>query len=204
MMKTLSLYAPIHSLRHVSTALAIMALLSVSHPILAQELDVKAYPGTFCQQNDPDVAVVMYDERGAILVVEIGTGSVRVICPVVRDETVGTAGIRRAFVRYVKGVEGGGVAAFSCTLHSRNHFGGAVASDSKTDTGSRGNKIFSFGAIRSSDQAFPGYYHFVCDIPQVRVLEDGSLTPPSGIISYRVDEIRTSQAQAEELSLDED
>jgi hypothetical protein len=141
---------------------------------------------------------VTYDERGAILVVEIGPGSVRLICPVVRDETMGRAGIRRAFVRYTKGVEGGGVASLSCTLHSRTNLGNPVGTPiTRTDNGPSGRKIFSFGPIGSSDSGSPGYYYFVCDIPQVH--EDGSLPPPSGIISYRVDEIRmSSEALAQE------
>jgi hypothetical protein len=205
MMKTLRLCTPIHPLRHVSTALTLMALLSVSHPTLAQETNRKVYPGTFCQLESQAVGLtVFYDERGAILN-DDSTSPVTVICPVVRDETEGTGGIRRAFVRYVKGAGGGGDRALSCTLHSRNHVGVAVVNPvERTDTRGPGTKIFSFGPVRNSDQGFPGYYLFVCVIPRPIELPDGSFTPQSGIISYRVDEIRTSGAQTEELFLDED
>ena len=205
-MKTLRLCALIHPLRYVSMTLAIMALLSVSHLTLAHETETvsKVYPGAFCAGGQGVVCLdfgdecLVYDERGAILNTQLGDSADTVICSVVRDEAVGTAGIKRAFVHYEKGTEeekgttdSEGRNAFSCTLYSRDPFGNEVDSETQTDTGPAGKKTFSFGALKaSSDQKLPGYYHFVCNIPR---LTGADVEVPSAIISYQVDEIRTSQ-----------
>jgi hypothetical protein len=195
MMTRLKEDSPIHPLHDLCTALAIIALLSMSPAALAQAVNTKVYPGTFCRPEAQAVNFVEYDEAGRILILPDVGSPFAVICPVVRDETAGTAGISRAFVRYVKAsAQFADFGAFTCTLYSRNHFGVELAHETNSDNGPPGTKIFSFGPLPVTDQSFPGYYHFVCNIPVVSNMNNES----SGIISYRVDEIIPSQAQANE------
>jgi hypothetical protein len=219
--------SPIRPWCQVSTALAIIALLGASHVALAQQVNRKVYPGTFCQPGivgGDQPPNVQYDGLGRILNRSVGGESagvlLEVICPVVRDEIItGTAGIRDARVRIVKATDASppGEAEdteISCTLFSRTLFGAEapVAIESVRDSGPPGTRSLFFGQIRSfnqvpgSTQPGSGYYYFRCFIP-------GALGDPevesqvdnceldsrcSGIISYRVDEIVTPQAQIQE------
>jgi hypothetical protein len=203
MMTILKRCSPIRPCCQFFTALAIIALLGVSHVALAQDVDRKIYLGTFCQpfrsvgEGQP---IVEYDARGRILnlhPVEVLT----VICPVVRDETMGTAGIMRATVRILAGIEPGGefdAATLRCTLFSLTQFGDVVDFEAKSNVGMpRGNRVLFFeNQLTSSDTNAPGAYLFRCNLPP-RVGDR-----VSGIISYRVEEIITSNPQAES-SLDE-
>jgi hypothetical protein len=234
MMTLLKRCLPIRLWCQLYTALAIIALLGVSHVVFAQQVDRKVYPGTSCQAGVLGGLEVppapQYDEFGRILNRRIGAdgtgGQMEVICPVVRDETASTAGIRTARVRVVKATEANPPQEtdldISCTLFSRTLFGAEapVAQDSSRYAGPPNTMSLRFGVgssppddpIRSFNQNGPGYYYFRCLIPAalsadpqgddigdvvVNCLDSDRC---SGIISYWVDEIRTSQSTAQELS----
>jgi hypothetical protein len=190
------------------TALAIIALLGASHVALAQqEVDRKVYPGTFCQPglglSGAQPSFVQYDDRGAIRNLST-TERLQVLCPVVRDETMGTAGLLRATVRIFAGRSPGTSEiddnTFVCHLTGRTPFGAIVDSSFQNNIGMpTGNRTLFFeNPTTSSDTNAPGAYLFECLLPPR--LETGG--PASGIISYRVEEIITSNPHAES-SLDE-
>jgi hypothetical protein len=222
MMTLLKRCSPIRSWCQLATALTIIALLSVSQVALAQGVDTKVYPGASCQPTrfaftDP-VRPFLYDELGRIVNLASGISDpLAVICPVVRDQTSGTAGIRAAFVRFRKATPAAGVREgadddISCTLFSRTHLGGRGNID-PVDMGTAvyaGPPRYGILTIRptpitSSDQRFPGYYYLMCLIPPA--LQDEEVEPSdennSSIISYRVDEIRSSLAEGQEADEDE-
>jgi hypothetical protein len=196
MMTILKKCSPIPPQFKLCTALAIIALLSVSQVTFAQELNRKVYPGTFCQpgtgggERPPEYR---YDERGRILNLSLEQ-RLEVICPVVRDETASTAGISQARVRFLAAFQPSNDddSALSCFLHSRALYGTQIAVLRETNVGvPAGNRVLRFNQIPSTDQSGgPGYFHFRCFIP-ARDETHGV----SGIISYWVDEIVTPQAQ---------
>lgn len=205
MMAILEKCLPISPCFKLCTALVIIALLSMSQVILAQELNRKVYPGTFCQPGTGGGELppeFRYDERGRILNLSLEQ-RLEVICPVIRDETAGTAGISRARVRFVAASQPSNDdnSALSCLLYSRALFGTQIAFLRKTNVGvPPGNRVLRFDQIASTNQGGgPGYFYFRCFIP-ARDENNGA----SGIISYWVDEIVTPQAQAQPLPQDDE
>jgi len=203
--KTLKLCASILPRCNVCTALAIIALLSVSHITFAQQVDSKVYPGASCQSarfGGPSAGPrFLYDELGRLVNLDT-VDLLEVICPVVRDETTGTAGIKHAFVRVVKATpaDARGNVDFVCQLFSRTHLGDLVDMGTAIGRGLPGTRILSIrpDPIQSSDGLFPGYYYIRCLIPRaLGEEEDVGLSDDiqSAIISYRVDEIRSSQPE---------
>jgi hypothetical protein len=58
MMTLLKRCSPIRPRCNLCAALAIMALLSVSHGTLAQQVDTKVYPGASCQPTSHHAVVI--------------------------------------------------------------------------------------------------------------------------------------------------
>ena len=230
MMTILKSCSPIRPWCPLSAALAIIALLSVSHVTFAQQVDTKVYPGSSCEGNTRfgldggPLGQPRYLAEWGVVTNLSTIDHLEVVCPVVRDQTSGTAGIRAAFVRIFKATPAGGTGDvdFDCRLFSRDRFGTLVDTARASYSGAPANRILTLRPtpITSSDQSFPGYYFITCLLPVALAEEeevgseiiDCTPTQPncpitskthSFLISYRVDEIRSSQAEAQELGDEE-
>lgn len=139
-----------------------VALVSFSTPIvsLAAE-DAKVYPGTACRAlygNDNQYINFM---SGKIMN-DSYSRSVRVVCPVVRDNIKNNYGTKSAVVKgYLRNDATSHTNDFRCWLHSRNEFGTSAAYGFGRVT-SRGHHRLS---INTSLLYTTGYYNVECQLP---------------------------------------
>lgn len=158
--------------------LIVLLALAMAGVAMAAE-DGKVYPGIMCQRALGLADDVVYSGDGGVYN-KNRSGSIVVVCPIVRDVVLGTLGANSAEVR----VRQGGSIPVSCTLYSRGPFGIPYYQGQSVETTPAGANPPSFFTLKFGKIAAytEGYYHFQCIIPPIEKEQE------SGVLSYRLDE----------------
>lgn len=160
------------NIAYVSTFLAASALTLAAQPAAAG--DSKIYPAADCQPEFGSRAPDLQSFGGFIR--NVGSSSMTVTCPIVRDNTTNSNGIAQVSVR-IQTLRSESTVGSRCTLESYNDQGQLLDIESKSIFGAAGFHTLVFQDVDFS-QAHAGHYALKC-----------SLSPTfTRIVEYRVNE----------------
>jgi hypothetical protein len=132
----------------VAIVATLMSTAALSAPAFAG--DNKVYPGSNCKPNQETGTTGLYYGNA---VDNLGTVAREVVCPVVRDDTIGGSANAQVYVNSN---------AVGCTLYSANVNGATY--DSRTATGVAVSGVYRID-IPAVAQVSQGAYHIGCNLP---------------------------------------
>jgi hypothetical protein len=152
-----------------------ISILAMSTAPAAFAGDSKIYPGAACQP-ERGARVSDLNASGSFIENQNRSSSMRVICPIVRDNTTNSNGIAQVTVR-IQTLRGESSVGSRCELRSFDDKGGAFETDSASVFGRAGFHTLTLQDVDVS-QAHAGHYALSC-----------SLSPRfTRLIEYRVNE----------------
>ncbi|MBD0345040.1 MAG: hypothetical protein ICV63_09515 [Coleofasciculus sp. Co-bin14] len=140
---------------------------SAASPAFAD--DRKTYPGNLCQPGPfATASTISYGLDGSVE--NTASGSIYVVCPVVRDNTTNTTGLKQIQVQINKPSSTGTY----CSFYSKSADGVNTFFNEKWNFEGSGNRIISLNVQKSYAS---GYYFIACILP-----------PKAKVVSYIVNE----------------